>query len=264
MDNIEELAKAMGHVSKEEWDESRRGPWKTPQEYVELAQNKLPVARQNLEKMGKDIIDLKGEIGRMGQILKASEDSNAQAEQRGYERAKAEYERNVMALRDEYRVAAKEGDDGRMLNIERRMDNLKPPDPPARVPDKDNGGNQNNQNDPEFESFKIKNDWYGKDVEMTVYADTTLASFMGTHYRHLPRKDYFDKATELMKSKFPVKFSGPPPGPEGGGGEPPPKKTKKHTFDALPKEAQQNCDEMIKMGYLKSRERYLELYKWED
>ena len=99
---------------------------------------------------------------------------------------------------------------------------------------------------PIFDKWILKNDWYGKDPELTIYADeqSELPEFKG-----LPLNRLYERIEKRTKAMFPDKFQKPKATPTApavdGGGVTPPSKGSRPTFKDLSPARQKEVDDFI-------------------
>ena len=164
----------------------------------------------------------------------------------------AKLKSEVVKLQTQRRQAVEDGDNKTVDQIDAQIDRIdKIPDTPPSTETPQN---------PEFEAWRDKNDWYDQDTELKAYADAQGAA---PEFQGLPYSVLLDKVTERVKTMFPDKFpelkkKSTPPAPTV---EPStPRKTtsskSKHTYADLTDSQKKMCDEFVKLGAM-TREQYI-------
>ena len=251
---IEEKAKSMGYVSKEEWKGDPE-KWRPIEEFVERGENILPIvkaqAKKEMEGYRKELDELKSELN----ITIAANKREAQeAELRGYEKAKLEYTMKVSELDEKEADAIIEQDKDAILRIKKEKNNLKEPEKPKPVA-------ETKQTNPEFEEWSKKEKWYGDDSELTKAADIQ-GQVLLKQYPDKPLSEIYKMTADNVKKLHPEKFENPrrkDPGyvEEGENG---PVDTKNQTFNSLPASAKESYKRMKEKFLLKNRKYTKEQY----
>jgi hypothetical protein len=242
---VVEKAAAMGHMNKDEWTAKGKDPdkWRSPAEFVKHGEDLNPILKERLDHSVREMAEMKQTMQQMhSHFMKAEE----VAERRGWEKAIAEVTKKQVAA-----VEIADVDEFNKLEKE-KFDLLRQPPMPA----------EQHGPEPDFVEFNAKNEWYGQDRKMTVFADA-----IGRAYREEnPRarlKEVFKEVEAEVKSRFPEKFSNPRR--EGAsaveGGTAPVKRGGK-TFDDLPREAKDAYARFAKQIPGFKKEEYLKNYDW--
>lgn len=241
-----EKASAMGHMSKEEWEAKGRDPekWRPASEFVERGENLMPILKERLDHSVREMAEMKQTMQQMhSHFMKAEEI----AERRGWTKAIAEVQQKQAAA-----VEIADLEEFKKLKKEEN-DLLSNPPQPQSV---------QTGPTPDFKAFHAKNEWYGQDKKMTVFADS-----IGQAYRienpNATLKEIFKEVEVEVKARFPEKFTNPRR--EGAssveGGTAPVKRGGK-TFDDLPKEAKDAYARFAKQIPGFKKEDYLRNYDW--
>jgi len=120
---------------------------------------------------------------------------------------------------------------------------------------------------PILDTWIEQNSWYTKDEELGLEADV-IAHQLGNTGRftndETGYKKLLNEVEKRIKKAFPEKFSNPKKDelPEVEGGRPSPTKKSKKTYEDLPQEARQACDEFVVQG-LMTKDQYVSMYEWE-
>lgn len=244
--DYEAEARSQGWRPQEEWKGDPE-QWKDAQQFVEDGKNILPLVQSKNRKL-QEQLDKVSE--RVDQLMASNKKLNEMS-QKAIEREKAEKEQLREQLRAARKQAVAEGDGEAFDEAERKLEQLEEP------PSQNTGG----QLTAEQQEWLNHNSWYGKDDQLTAFADGMAERLNARGYYGTA---YFDKLTEEVKNAFPQKFEKKSaPTVEGEG-----KKEKAsptgRTYDDLPPEAKKACDEFVRdiPGYKK--EMYLEQYDWSE
>lgn len=243
---VVEKAAAMGHMTKDEWTAKGRDPekWRPASEFVERGENLMPILKERLAHQTKEIGEMKQTMQQLHQHFTKAE---VAAEQRGWQRAILEIEKRQdaaveIADVDEYQRLKKEK--AELLNSPPQLPEI--PQGPA----------------PEFVAWEKKNEWYGVDEEMTIYADA-----VGRRYRDKNPKarleEVFEEVGKKVRNRFPENFSNHRrEGSSTVEGVTAPVKRGGKTFDDLPKEAKDAYARFAKQIPNFKKEDYLRNYDW--
>lgn len=279
---IEERAKRMGHVSKEEF---RGDPdkWVDAQTFVDRAENQLPIMKGTLTAMEKKMVEQETLIRKLvddNEKIKQSTEQfvefSKKAEERAYKKAVAELQAKQRAAvesanTEEFDKATAELD--QMLKehpaVTGKQAEVKPAE--AKPAEAENKWLQPGV----FEAWKDENDWYSKKPKMYAYA-VQMDSFLAQNQPALSQKDRLAEITKLVKEEFPEYWENPRrkaaavEGSETGATGP--GSNGKHSYADLPPTAKAMCDEWAgkdgkgtgTLGPKFTREQYLASYQWDD
>jgi len=175
----------------------------------------------------------------------------SKAEQRAYERARAD----ILA---EQEAAVESGDVAAHRAAAKKLDQLEKPAAIAAP-----------KVDPEaaaeaFADWGRENKWYASNRIMQAYADAQSDKMLKGGA--LPGPEHLAKITEIVKAKFPEEFEDAEPRarprPTVDGGNPIPPRRGGKTFADLPAEAKAQCQRFMKQGVIKSEADYVKSYQW--
>jgi hypothetical protein len=226
--NYEAEAKAMGHVSQEEWKGDPKR-WTPAKEFVEKGENILPILRKRVEGLEGDLKSVtshnKKEIAEVKRI----------AEETAYKRAKAEYDQKMHDLDKKELDAFQEGDAEKFQKVKQEKQKLEEPEKVTATPAKDVDANNP---DPVFVKWQEKNGWYGDDDELALYADA-VGTRIAQANPDITFGEILPQVTDKVKAAFPHKFENErrkDPGnvESGGSGK---QKNGNKSFNDLPAEA---------------------------
>jgi hypothetical protein len=239
-------ARKMGWTPK---DEFRGDPdkWRDAREFLERGDNMLPIMRERQGKLERRIEELESTLKEFGEYHK-------KVHKNAYEKALAE-------IKDEQRAAVEDGDIERFDAAEKKLEDLEsssPGDPPPASPGRTPPPGMPT---PEMvKKWEADNSWYGKDKELSAYADAQGA-YLREARPELEGQDWLNEITEEVQRRFPEKFQNErrqKPGPVDPGGDPasgsPSGKGK--GYSDLPPSAKRQCDRFLKEGAIDSREEY--------
>lgn len=241
--DYESEARSQGWRPQEEW-KGDPDKWKSAERFVKDGENILPLVQSKKRALEEQVAEL---AGRVEQLT----DSNRQFQEfshKALEKEKRDRKRAEQELRDIRKKAIAEGDGETFEEVDRQIAELQSQDQPSTQPP------------PGANEFLRDNPWYGKDSEMSTYADALGPRLNGEGYYE---RAYFDELAKRVKQAFPHKFDKPKaPSVEADGTKEPSGK-KGRSFDDLPREAQKMCERFVKdiPGYTKDQ--YLETYEWE-
>ena len=250
--DAEARARRMGWAPKEEWrgDEAR---WKTADEFLSFMDGAPAVQRERLEKADKKLAEFEGTAEDLKRQLALVTKRLKEQDQRGYDRALAEVKKTK-------RFAAESGDMEAFEAAEAEEDKLresasKGEQEEAQV---DNG----NRNEPEgVKTWKAKNTWFDRNMEMTRAAEGLSRGFneMNPGAGGDAMLEYVEKKIRLQ---FPEKFENPNrrEAPKTAASGLAVKSGSKKTYADLPADAKKACAEFVHDGIYKTRDEYVEDY----
>lgn len=258
---VEAEARDYGWAPKENF----KGPsdrWRPADEYVEWAKQSGRLPRSEFDKVVKDLPVIKRENDTLKAQLVELKDSlsefvefSTKAEERAYNRAKAELEAKVEA-------AANNADPAAARAAMAELAALKPEAPKPKVESKPAVAV-----DPVIQDWISKEDWFNRDQTLNVVATALFGEIERAH-PGMSRSEQLAETKRRTVEKFPEKF-GINPARENAAavatprGEAPRRKSGK-TYDDLPADAKQACDKFVKTipGY--TRDKYVKDYDWND
>lgn len=256
---IETEARDYGWAPKENF----KGPaerWRPADEYVEWAKQSGRLPRGEFDKVVKALPvikqeneQLKAKLAEVSDTLNQFVEFSTKAEERAFNRAKAELEAKVEA-------AANNADPAAAKAAMAELAALKPEPPKPKVETK-----------PAVALDPVIQDWLGKETWYSDPKNRSLNAFATELFDELsgmPTDKRLEEVKRRTVEKFPEKF-GINPAREGAAavatprGEAPRRKTGK-TYEDLPAEAKKACDKFVKQipGY--TRDKYVKDYDWND
>jgi hypothetical protein len=247
---IEEKAKLMGHVPKEEF---RGDPdkWVPPEEFVRRGENIVPIMRERMDKMSSEMTEMKTTVNDAFAFFQKAE---ANADKRGYDRA-------VKDIEDKKLQAVEDGDTAAYKKLDAEQASLKKPEQPA--PRQPSGP------DPGFPDWHKTHQWYILDKKQRKPRDaSSYADFVAVELsesdKSLTGDQIRDIAAKAVKERYPEAFENPnrSRGAKVDGGRSQTKPTGKKTVADLPKEDREACARFVKTIKGFTEEKYLENYEW--
>lgn len=247
--NYEELARVDGWVSQEEWVAQGKPEtlWKPAKEFYEVGQQILPVVNAKNKRLERELQDLQG---RMAKLAKANETS-LKLQQDAYEKE----------LKAAKAKAIRDGDGDKVNDLDDELAKIRqvrtaPQSEPTPDPITAEA----------FQQFRNRNPWYGTDRGMSVYADV-IAEEIKAQDPSISGPELLLKTEFKVKEKFnmatPVSKK-----PTATAVEPstraPTKPASKKSYEALPSEAKQACDNLLRAVPASQRDsfktRYVDSY----
>jgi len=246
-------ASLYGWVPKEDFKGDPK-KWVPADQYVQRAEDILPISRAMNRKLEGDLKVTKAELENMKKTVKAV----IQAHKKN---ADSTYEGRMTQIKKEQRAAVSSGDTETWAQLEEEKTKLVKPD---EIPvDEGSGGDAAGAN-PIVVQWKKDNPWYDSDPDLGTYADS-VSNFITARTPNLPADEFLERVKNEVKKRFPEKFSNPrrgnPPsvdrsnfggGSDGGGGG-------GKTWSDLPADAKAACAELVKQKVL-TKEQYLKTY----
>jgi hypothetical protein len=249
---IEEKAKQMGHVPKEEW-KGDPDKWRPAEDFVERGENILPIMKKRLDEATKKIDAMSSDLS---MTLKANKREVEEARKAAFEKATVEYNEKLKALDKKEMKAFKDEDEDAFKEAKKERAELKPPE----APKKSEPTGTTKARTPEFEAWNKKEPWYGKDSDLTKIANEE-GTMLGSMYPDKTYNEIWDMTADRVKKLYPDKFENPrrkePGAVEDGEGNTP--KNGDKSFAALPKSAKDAYKRLAEQFKAKGRE-----YKKED
>ena len=231
---IEAEARRMGWVPEEDF-RGNKDFWKSAEEYVEAGKTELPILRERYKELDKKYASLEATI-------KDLPGKMAKMEKQAFERATKE-------LKEKQRLAVEEGDVEAFDAADKQLETLQKEVSEVEKP----------EIEPITNKWITQNPWYNTDEDLAAYSQ-------GLHGRTWNGKPETLEANlkmvaEKTKQMFPHKFENPnrekAAAVEGNGSK---VKTKKgFTYDDLPPEAKQICDEFVRDKVL-TKDKYVKEY----
>jgi len=256
--NIEARARTQGWRPKEEF---RGDPakWRPADEFLKAAETFMPVAIERNRALENRVEKATAEIADMKQVMSDFRDFASRAEQRAYERAKAE----LLAKRD---VAVSHADTETFKQVDREIAELDRQSTPVRREEPKRETPSAPKVDPAIDAWISENRWFNSDPVLHNLAKALDAEFE----RSRPGLEIADRLAAVkseVQRRFPEKFENPNretatavSAPSGSVG----RKVAKHSYENLPPEAKKACDKFVKTIPGFKAEDYVRDYEWND
>jgi len=246
--DVIERAKMMGHIPKEEFrgDASK---WVPADKYVERADNLMPILKSQLGKYEGEISNLKATVESQKKTTEKLLKMGETVQQRAHEQAKRE-------LTKEQVQAVMDGNVEKWQQLEDQKDGLPKPEPVVA----EEPGN------PIFDQWHTGNEWYLKDEDMTDFANLQ-AQKITKQSPSLSYDQVLQKVESKIKETFPQRFENPKrvePSVVDGGATREIVKKAGNSYNDLPADAKEMCNQNVKQGLFKSKEDWVKSYFEED
>lgn len=225
--------------------------WVDYDAYLERAHTEMPLLKRTNKKLEK-------QIGDMHALLKNVVASNQQQADRAVASALAK-------LKAEKSDAVLEGDPQKVAAIDDKIDKVKEEAATiARAPVQP----QKPEVPEAYLEWVDDNPWFKESPRMRKFSEGVWDEIMeDAKLAKLPLEDQLKRVTKEVKAQFPDKFGNPrrreASAVEGGagngarnGGE------SGKSFSDLPPDTQKTCDDLIRLKVIKSRQAYLDTYRW--
>lgn len=244
-----ERAKMTGWAPKENFKGDPE-KWVPAEEWNRRTDEIMPILKSTNQKLESELTSTKAELQNLKKVVKQMADVNNKVSEREYQRA-------IETIRKEQKAAVENGDGDKWEELEQQKDKLEKPQG-VDVPDP---GPQNNDAQKKQQEWMERNTWCTPDnPEMYGYAQYVGNNLVARDGE--PKVEHLDEIERQVKEKFPDKFSNKRrETPSVDSGDTPPEKAgKKKGYDALPKEAKKQCDQLVNEipGY--TREQYIKDY----
>lgn len=249
---VETRARQLGWVPKDEWT-GDEGKWRDAEKFIEVGEKIHPILRQNLRRLGDQVVELKESVKKSGETISAMARSHKTVEARAYKKA-------LTTLKKEQLDAVDAGDVVKFKKVDAQIEELTKGQETVDKADSEGNGT------PALSAWSKDNTWYGDDVDMTIYADHAGQILKDKNPDWTPQKT-FEKVTELVKKKFPENFgnqrrtAAAAVEADTGAGAFGQKGSGRAVAD-LPADAQTACKEFVAAGEMTEKQ-YLETYQWD-
>lgn len=263
IEQIEKTARSMGWSPL---DEFRGDPdkWIEAEKFVERGTTQLPIMKENIDRLIAKFDKATDENKSLRSDIKAMGDYNRKSDERAFKKAEEKYEKDIVSLKKKMRKAVEDHDTAAFDEIESKMDDLDKPEPLPKeetiVPTVD----------PEFTVWVGENPWFNTDIRLTSYAMGVEKDLLASG-TPLKGKELFDEVTKEVERVFPDKFKNPnrkKPSDVDGGEDPAPGTKGKKNYAALPADAKEACDRIVKASQSWSKpltkEEWVQNYDWEE
>lgn len=241
--------------------------WRDAEEFLDFGERLNPILRENNKRLEEQLRASNAQIATIQEEVKRFAKLHEETEKVAYAKALA-------ALKAQKVTALETGDYQAVVDVDEQIQATKDaakladkpvvkqvtqtPEIPAAVKKAYEDWGEKNQWAMEGSTkYNKEMDDYARRVgEYLVKVDGVKSD--GDHF-----KPFLDKVEQKVREHFPDKFENPnrsdasraEGGGEGGGG------SKSHSYAALPKEAKETCDHLVKTKIL-TKEQYLASYKW--
>jgi hypothetical protein len=209
-EKMEQKARDMGWRPLEEF-KGQEDRWVDAETFVERGETIMPILKERLGKMETTLNSLRDENVKVTGSLHKLADWHRGTWKRQYNKA-------LQTIQDDKRAAVSEADNDRYAALEEQERNLIQEAAEEHPDELSEGG----QTIPEYTEFQLKNEWYGSDHEMTMYANG-LQAILVQHEGFTDNETFFQEIEKRVRSRFPEKFRNDnqalPPAVEGSGGE---------------------------------------------
>ena len=241
----------MGWIPKEEFkgDESK---WRPADEYVDRAENLMPILKSQLKKFEEKGSQYQNEISELKSTIESQKKTTEKLVQMSSKVGQQAYERAKRDLQSQQAQAVADGDVQRWQQLEDQKDKLEKPEEIKVEPTQ--------PENPVFNQWKNTNSWYGQDQDVSLFAD----SYGETLKRQNPTMAYQEilQAVETkVKDVFPHKFENfnrqQETAVDTSTQRTQTTQTGRKTYNNLPADAKAQCDAFVADGTIKSREDYV-------
>jgi len=271
MADTEVEAKKMGWVPKEQFrgDEAK---WVDDETFVERGKNMIPLLKENIERMSTKYGAVENELRELKKTTGEFIEFSKQSEERAYNRAKKQYEKEIVALKAQQKQAVAAGDTATYEHLEQKMESLEPPEKPEiKVETKTEKQTDTPVETPELKAWKADNPWFLTDKKMAKFA-IAIEEDVASENPGKSQVELLKIITNEVKTRFPDKFKNPNrekgDSVDTGSSESRTKGSKKRGFDDLPKDAKdafKKFEAMAKSaGKEFKKEDYLKNYEWDE
>jgi hypothetical protein len=188
---VEERATAMGWLPKEEFkgDESN---WRPAEEFLDRGENIMPILKERLGKMEKNLEEVTGRLEAKTQSLTKFAAFHKGTYKRAYDNAYKEIEKQKLA-------AVEAGNTEMYKDAQQREHDLNTEQAEMEKTTAEEEGPI-----PEFVEFQKNNEWFQKDVAMTAYIEAIMPGVAQTAQNDT---DFFAKLEHAARLEFPHKFT---------------------------------------------------------
>lgn len=244
---VEAEARTFGWRPQEEFN----GPaekWRSAEEFLEEGKRINGFLRKDLQKLQSQLTARDATIADLQRSITEFAEFHRMTEQRAYEKARKE-------LQDARKEALRNNDGDTVVEIEERLEALKPPAAP-KTPEAAPAPKA----DPVWDGWVAQNQWFTNDKKLNAVANS-YSALVRQENPDLVGVNFLEEVKRRVVEDFPEKFQSrreaPPAvlrGGESRGG------SGRKTFADLPAEAKQACDKFVKQGFVKDRETYVRDY----
>lgn len=248
---IEDKAKAQGWVPKEEFRGGEENH-KTAEEFLAVGEKISGVQKERNDKLLTEVRELKKQNENFTEMMKDFKDTHSKEMKATREDA---YNRAMLDLKEKQLKAVAEADVDEFEKTQKEIGKLEKANEPIKKEEP-----ISKELPKEFVSWQSKNDWYGKDKELTEWADFEGGRLANVQ---MPAEEWYGEVEKRVKEKYPDKFKtktetpdvessttgGTLSKPNGG-----------YKYKDLPSDAKKACDRYVKQGLYKDKESYVKEY----
>ena len=253
--DFETDARLHGWTPKEEF-KGDPAKWVDAETFARRADEVMPILRRQNTKLQQRIENLE-------RANKQASEFFSKAEERAYERAKAD----IMAQQER---AFAEGDETAFKRAQQELVKLEKP----VVIQKDPKERQQQAQDA-FDTWREKNSWYDRgalpaasesEMDARAFADRMTEKHLDKT-KDMSPDEFFDFIGNMVQEKYGPRLGSKAATPRRSSPVEPPSGrgvSGRRTFNDLPPEAQAAADRFIRSGLIKTRDDYVKNYPWDD
>ena len=240
-------ARAMGWRPQ---DEFRGDPekWVDADTFVARGEQVMPLLKAQNKKLRQEMDELRS-------TLDEFKNHTARAQ-------KAEIEQILTTIRQLKAEAVARGDGEALVQLEDQQARALSKALELENPQKKQAQPRISQEDQQIAaSWQARNQWYGKDSELTRATDVLGASLVNIN-PDIDKVELFQQIDQIIRRQYPHKFQRKNAGASPVDNGRPAARGGSKSYNALPADAKAACDRMVKQGVL-TREEYVKYYEWE-
>ena len=258
---VESRAKSMGWIPKEEF-KGDTSKWRPADEYVQRAEDLMPILRSQLGRYESKINQYESEITSLKSDLTAQKETSKKIVKMSETAQKMAYEQAKRDLTAKQIQAVADSDIDKWQALEEQKDNLAKPETieiPEQAP-------TTPYNDTVFKQWHSTNTWYQQDKDMTEYAEFQ-AQKMIQQNPQMPYDQVLKTVEDRIKETFPNKFENPArqqaSSVDSGSQRSVSDESGKKTYRNLPADAKEQCDKLVEQG-IYTKDQYVKDYFEEE
>ena len=250
----EKEARLFGWRPQEEYD----GPaerWKPADEFLEEGKRINGFLRKDLDKLRAELSKRDASIAELKTTMREFAAFHQETEKKAYERA-------VKELKEERKIALREGDGERLVQIEDRIEELNEAAPKGRQPQQEQEQRPDPAQDPVWQGWVAENKWFRESPKLRAISNG-YGDLVRAESPHLFGREFLDEVKRRVQEDFPEAFENTErkrASAVGGAGETRGNGGGAKSYNALPPEAKVQCDKFVKSGMVASREQYVKDY----
>ena len=230
-----------GWVPQEKWKGDPE-KWKPAKDFVEAGENILPIVKSKLDRIEKELEHQKQSNKQFGEYFQDFK-----------KREEKEKSKLIEKLEATKKQAVTDGDGEAFMQAEQEIASLQEQNPV-------------NQLTADQQNWLSNNEWYGRDDDLTIYADGVADRLVREGYAD-QSPAYFAELSSRVKGRFPDSFGNKnrdkpaqvETAQEKGGVD-----SKAKTYDNLPPEAKAACDRFVNDIPGFKVEDYVSTFDWEQ